>query len=89
MKLKIRLFERGVNISTSEGEELVKGGDIGDLLAQAKKYGRMIERVEIKGDCESYTFKRQVFLFANLINYIQGSDRQIFPEYKYVKKTTS
>lgn len=89
MKIKIKLFERGVDVVSDDGTRLVVGGGIDELLSLAQKYDTMIERAEIEGDCQSYTFKRQVFLFANLINFVKGEERQTFPKYQYDQKISS
>lgn len=88
MKIEIEILERAVNIK-SDNMLVVSNGGVGDLLSIARKYGKIIEKVEVKGDCESYTFKRQVFIFANLLNYFKGSKEQVFPRYQYDKKTFS
>lgn len=87
MKIEIKLYDRAVD-AVSGDKVLVSGGDISDLLSVIKKYGRIIKRVEIEGDCQSYTFKRQVFLFANLINYFNGEKAQKFPNYNDQKTST-
>ncbi len=89
MIIEIEILERAVNVRAKDGKYLIKNGSLEDLLSLAQKYGRIIKRVKIKGDCESYTFKRQVFLFANLVNYLQGTSKQIFPRYRYDQKTSS
>ncbi|OQA52575.1 MAG: hypothetical protein BWY43_00446 [candidate division WS2 bacterium ADurb.Bin280] len=69
-------------VSVFDGDKvLVSDGELGDLLSLARKYGTMIKRVQISGDCGSYTFKRQVYLFANLMNYFNGEGKQVFPQY--------
>lgn len=76
-------------IDVRSGDKLlVENGELSELLSVARKYGKMIKRVEVQGDCESYTFKRQVFLFANLINYFNGKGRQVFPQYNDDKTKT-
>jgi len=87
MKIEIKLFDRAVDI-VSDKKTLIAGGGISDLLSVAKKYGKIIKRVETEGDCQSYTFKRQVFIFANLINYFNGEKVQKFPNYND-QKTSS
>lgn len=69
-----------------DGKILVKDGELGELLSLAQKYGKIIKRVQVEGDCSSYTFKRQVYLFANLVNYFNGEGKQAFPQYNDEKK---
>ena len=87
MEIKIKIYDRAVDVASLD-KTLIAGGAISDLLSVAKKYGKIIKRVEIEGDCQSYTFKRQVFLFANLINYFNGEKVQKFPNYND-QKTSS
>lgn len=87
MKIKIKLFERGVDVVSDRGQTLVSSGGVEELLSLIQKYGTMIEGAEIEGDCQSYTFKRQVFLFVNLVNFVKGEEKQVFPRYQYGKKT--
>jgi len=69
-----------------DGNMAVKDGELKDLLPVVKKYGTIIKRVQVEGDCGSYTFKRQVYLFANLVNYFNGEGKQVFPQYNDEKK---
>lgn len=69
-----------------DDKSLVKDGELEELLSVAKKYGKIIKRVQVEGDCGSYTFKRQVYLFANLVNYFNGEGKQVFPQYNDEKK---
>lgn len=80
MKIKIKIYDRVVDVN-SGGKAICSGAGICDLLSVAKKYGKIIKGVQVEGDCQSYTFKRQVFLFANLINYLNGEKTQKFPNY--------
>lgn len=73
MVINVNFYDRILEFE-STGEHVFKGEGLDNLLAKVAKYGTMINRVEIKGQSRSFTFARQVYLFANVLSYISNSE---------------
>ena len=90
MVININFHDRTLEFK-SHGKYAFRGEGLNELLAKVAKYGKMIDRVEIKGQSKSYTFTRQVYLFANILSLISISqvtvcgkpirDKMLFPVY--------
>jgi len=72
MVIKVNFHDRLLQFSSC-GKYTFRGEGLDELLAKISKYGIMISKVEIKGRSKSFTFTRQVYLFANIFSFILDS----------------
>jgi len=72
MKLKIKYREKELEFVASGKGKKIEGSGIGDVLKLIEKE-KDFRNIEILGNCKSYTFKRQIYLLANLLKELFGA----------------
>jgi len=73
MDLGIRFEDKNLAFKTS-GECSLSGEGLDGILSLLEKYGTIINRVKIKGQSRSFSFTRQIYIFANLFKNISTAE---------------
>jgi len=91
MRIKINYCHRSLKFHLALKQGGFSGKEIPALLKKLERTQEKIERVELDGETESFTFSRQIYLLANLLSRLSGAPLIIsgkkttepsFPDYR-------
>lgn len=74
MEVRLKLHSRDLDFKLTQDKRTIKGNGLGGFLVILQKYGKIIERIDLSGRGESYTFSRQVYLAVNLLRSFSKSE---------------